>query len=332
MRVLEEFLEREEYFALMLIPVFVLGVVSSFQHDPGYWLDYWWLLPVSVCIALFANMLGVSSAVMFVPTFAVGFTALSKAFPNAVTMLQPKQAVMLGLMVEAFGLTSSSLAYLRWGTVDRTLAWKTALAAMPFVLVGSLLSFYLPKPAFYFVISGALVISSYLLLHEERTNSKHDALENIVVGSHNENEASNVTLEDRDGNKYKYNRNGFRERVTGYGVGGLFQGIAGFGIGEIGITSMILSKIPIHVAIGTNVLIVASNAFIAASAHLLHAMGTGLEVPWNIAVMAVPGAVVGGQLAPYVAARMETERLEKSAVLLFAVIASSLIYMGVQSL
>lgn len=143
-----------------------------------------------------------------------------------------------------------------------------------------------------------------------------------------------VTRVDRDGDVYEYDRGGYLRRFANYSVGGTFQGLAGFGIGELGIISMLSSKIPVRVAIGTNHIVVASTAIIAS---VVHVFGGGLvgghsmdltTTPWNMVVWTVPATVTGGQIAPYVSAALDTETIKQGVGGLFAVIATALFLMA----
>jgi uncharacterized membrane protein YfcA len=139
-----------------------------------------------------------------------------------------------------------------------------------------------------------------------------------------------VTRVDRDGNDYHYTRGGWLERFGNYSVGGVFQGLAGFGIGELGIISMLRTEVPVRIAIGTNHIVVALTAVLAS---LVHVFGGGLvgghaidlaSTPWNMVVWTVPATVTGGQIAPYVASRLDTEFLKKGVGVLFTIIALAL--------
>jgi hypothetical protein len=113
-----------------------------------------------------------------------------------------------------------------------------------------------------------------------------------VIGEHEEGH-DNATLTDRDGKTYKYCRTGYRKRFFGYGFGGVFQGLAGFGIGELGIVSMVITKIPVRVAIGTSHLIVALTAIVASLTHISQSLARNIETPWNIVFMTVPAVIIG---------------------------------------
>ncbi|MFC6725425.1 TSUP family transporter, partial [Halobium palmae] len=147
-------------------------------------------------------------------------------------------------------------------------------------------------------------------------------------------EDGTVTRVDREGDDYRYTRGGYLRRFANYSVGGVFQGLAGFGIGELGIVSMLKTRVPVRVAIGTNHIVVAVTAVIAS---LVHVFGGGLvgghgmdlaTTPWNMVVFTVPATVTGGQIAPYVSAAMETSTIKTFVGALFGVISVALFLMA----
>lgn len=325
MRFTDKLLSNEQYIVFLIVPLF-WGLLTYLQpHPASYWLEFWWLLPISFLIALTVNTAGISGAALFVPFFVL-------VFPLFGHSLLPEESVKIGLITESFGLSSSALAFLRYGLVDKKLGLYTVAGAAPFVAAGAYLAFYIPNVLFNFIIATALLISVYLLLNKERKESKIICIDHQRIGSHHPDHSTNITLVDREGKEYRYCRCGYRKRFLGYGFGGLFQGMAGFGIGELGIVSMLMTDIPIRVAIGTSHIIVASTATIASLTHLSQSAAHNISTPWNILFMTVPAVILGGQTAPYVAAKLRTSILEYAVSALFILIAAALIYMGVTAL
>jgi len=54
------------------------------------------------------------------------------------------------------------------------------------------------------------------------------------------------------------------------------------------------------------------------------------HVPWNVRMMTVPAVIIGGQLAPVVAARLDTRLLERLLMALFVILAIALAYIGLR--
>jgi len=79
-------------------------------------------------------------------------------------------------------------------------------------------------------------------------------------------------------------------------------------------------------------IIVASTAILAFFTHLSQSLAYNIEIPWNILFMTVPAVIIGGQIAPYIAAKLKTSVLEYFVSGLFLVLAISLIYLGVMAI
>jgi len=341
------FLRYQHLFVLTAPVVFVLGVYLAAplpgDIQQGYWLEYWWLFPVFVLGATIVNTVGISGSALFVPFFIF-------LYPLVAAPLRPETIVKVGLISESFGLSSSALAFVRYGLVDRRLAVALVVGGLPFVVGGALASFVVPDTVFYALLGVALLAASYLLFEadldhggESDTDAEpateptaapdgglpDDPSKPGPAGVATDSDGE-VTRVDRDGNEYVYRRGGYIRRFGNYSVGGAFQGLAGFGIGELGIISMLRTSIPVRVAIGTNHIVVAATAVIAS---LVHVFGGGLvgghsidiaSTPWNMVVFTVPATVIGGQIAPYVSTAVDTGTIKTGVGVLFGVIAVAL--------
>ncbi len=320
-------LKYEHYIALLIIPVWVL-LLAVLQPDTlSYWLTYWWMFPIALVIATVVNTVGISGAALFVPFFILVFPLLAEP-------LAAEQSVKLGLITESFGLSSSALAFFRFGLIDKKLGLFTVLVALPFVILGAVLSFYVSENILRLFIALVLMIGPILMLSRKRKESKEEGIEKSVIGEHHTHPAAdNVTLTDRDGKTYKYCRVcGRKGRMAGYSLGAVFQGAAGFGIGEIGILSMIFTKIPIRVAIGTSHMVVAVTAIVASVTHILQSAASDVGTPWNILIMTVPAVIIGGQMAPYVSSRLKTSLLENFVAGLFIALSLAMLWISLSEI
>jgi uncharacterized membrane protein YfcA len=352
----QAFLRYQHIFVFLAPLLFVLAVYTVAPvgdvNGNAYWMEYWWLFPCFMLGATIVNTVGISGSALFVPF-------LIFLFPLAAQPLTPETIVKVGLISESFGLSSSSLAFIQYGLVDRRLALALVGGAVPFVVAGALLSFVIPEPVFHLLLGIALMAASYLLFkadlgHDDaeaetaEPNADAAVSDGGTPGEQLPDDANKlgpagvdtdaegtVTRVDRDGEDYTYDRDGYLRRFANYSIGGTFQGLAGFGVGELGIISMLGSKIPVQVAIGTNHIVVAVTAVLAS---LVHVFGGGLvgghsidlaTTPWNMVVWTVPATVTGGQIAPYVSAALDTDTIKTFVGGLFAVIALALFLMAV---
>ncbi|MFB6250500.1 MAG: sulfite exporter TauE/SafE family protein [Halobellus sp.] len=354
-RVQRSFLRYQHVFVFLAPLVFVFGVFFTAPTPAGvemsYWLEFWWLFPVFLTGATIVNTVGISGSALFVPF-------LIFLFPLAANPLEPETIVKVGLISEAFGLSSSAIAFIQYGLVDRRLALTLVGGSVPFVVGGALLSFVIPEPVFHGLLGIALLAASYLLF---KTDLDHEgASDEPTEGSADEDPAvdggrvdlpndagklgpagvdtdedGNVTRVDREGDDYRYTRGGYLRRFANYSIGGTFQGLAGFGIGELGIISMLGTTVPVRIAIGTNHIVVALTAVLAS---LVHVFGGGLvgghtlslaSTPWNMVIFTVPATVTGGQIAPYVSNALSTSTIKTFVGGLFAIISAALFLMAV---
>jgi uncharacterized membrane protein YfcA len=350
-RLQKSFLKYQHVFVLVAPVLFVTSVYLAAPVPAdvgrGYWLEFWWLLPVFMLGATIVNTVGISGSALFVPF-------LIFLFPLAAEPLSPQTIVKVGLISEAFGLSSSAVAFVQYGLVDRRLALSLVAGAVPFVVAGALLSFVIPEVLFHSLLGAALLAASYLLFtadlgHGDGHDDATDANENAVAADGGRlpddpgklgpagvrtDADGTVTRVDRGGDDYTYTREGYLRRFANYSVGGTFQGLAGFGVGELGIISMLRTDVPVRVAIGTNHIVVALTAVLAS---LVHVFGGGFvgghslslaTTPWNMVVFTVPATVVGGQIAPYVSNALETDTIKNFVGVLFAVISVALFLMA----
>ena len=97
----------------------------------------------------------------------------------------------------------------------------------------------------------------------------------------------------------------------------------------MGVISMVVSGIPAKVGVGSNHIVVAGTAIIASIIHIVGTSVSGnAQIPWNIIAMTVPAVIIGGQVAPYIAAKLDTVVMEKILSVVFVILAFALLYIG----
>jgi uncharacterized membrane protein YfcA len=355
-RLQKSFLKYQHVFVFAAPAAFVALVLFVAPTGGGggldYWLEYWWLFPFFLLGATIVNTVGISGSALFVPFLIFIFPLL------AGEVLTPETLVKVGLISESFGLSASSIAFIQYGLVDRRLALTVVAGSVPFVVAGALLSFFIPEPLFHAALGAALLAAGYLMLNADIDHGESDETDDAVstdggsladlpdddgklgpagVDSTDEGE---VTRVDRDGDSYEYSWSGYLERFANYSVGGTFQGLAGFGSGELGIISQLRTGVPTRVAIGTNHIVVATTAILASLVHvfggtILGSFGVGgihslslASTPWNMVVFTVPATVTGGQIAPYVSNALDTGTIQKGVAGLFTLISIALFLMA----
>lgn len=83
-------------------------------------LTYWYIFPISVCIAVVANASGFSGSVLFQPIF------------NFFLQLPIDSSIATGIATETIGMSSGAYRYHKMGKVNM----KVVIAVLPFVVIG----------------------------------------------------------------------------------------------------------------------------------------------------------------------------------------------------
>jgi uncharacterized membrane protein YfcA len=292
-----------------------------------YWFEYWWMLPTAFVISLTVNSVGISGAAIYVPFFVL-------IFPLVAFELTALETVKMSLILESFGLTSSAISFMAFGLEDKKLAFYSILTALPFVVAGALISTRLPEAVLIFAVAASFITSFYMLRRAKQvrkmrqTQHEKDHVDLTV----NQGEERHIRTRDHRVYKYCLTAKGYKKRAVQFIVGGLFQGAAGFGIGEMGLIAMFTTKIPVRVAIGTSHLIVAITAITAVTIHVWQTAALTAPISWNIPFMAVPGIIISGQLAPYVDSALSTDKLERIISILFTVIGVALLFVVINKI
>jgi uncharacterized membrane protein YfcA len=300
-------LEYEHIIVLLVIPVFLIVLLSQVHQDPGYWLVYLWVFPVAFCIALVVNMLGVSGALLFVPFFSV-------IMPLFTTGFGPSESVIIGLFTQSFGISSATLGFFRYGLIDLKVACTSLFMVIPIVIGSSLIAFSIPKKLLFLIICVALFGAVFSMYYSKRLikELREEKSENITILVHlHSGNPSPAIMVDRFGKVYSYCRCGYRIRMAAHSIGAFLQGITGSGIGYLGMIGMIMSGIPIRVGIGSNHIVIAVSAIIASVTYLVRsASSPSLVIPWNVIAITVPAVIIGAQFSPYAADRVNRKTLE----------------------
>ena len=74
-------------------------------------------------------------------------------------------------------------------------------------------------------------------------------------------------------------------------------------------------------AAGTSVAVVAGTAAAAAVTQVAELDAS--EVPWELVRYTIPGVILGGQIAPRLAGRLDDRQIERAAAALFAVVGAA---------
>lgn len=287
------------------------------------WFIYWFMFPISICIATTAMLSGIGGAAMFTPIFLIIFPILGPEYPF------PSIAAAIGvaLFTETFGFSSGFVGYYRKGLIDFKSALPFIAVGVPIGIVGALLltTFKEYENALRGGYALLMIVLAYELLrhHEPAAEMAKDGEEESPEQKALNEKRPMRQITGRDGRVYNYRAPRQGKGAAATGVGGFLTGLLGVGIGEVVMPQLVKrNHVPIPVAAATSVfvviVVVAAASFTQISA--LVAEG-GLEaVPWNAVVYTIPAVIIGGQIGPFLQGKVSQQILVKSIAYLFAVI------------
>lgn len=123
-------------------------------------LQVWWVLPVSVCIAIVALSSGISGALLFSPFFLL------------IVGLQPAQAIGAGLMTELFGTSFGSINYVRQRLVDYKTVRILLMVSIPAAVAGAYLAHRIEAGILQIVFGMSLAVLAIIVLYHSTQKNK----------------------------------------------------------------------------------------------------------------------------------------------------------------
>ena len=267
--------------------------------------DYSFMLPASTAVATCCQLCGIGGAALFSPIFLLvrvrrplslrwrGFGSIdAQVFP----LLGPDYpldsaaaAVASALLTETFGFASGLVGYARRDLVDWAVAREFLAVSVPGALVGAVCAPSLAGDAQLLRAVYALLMLSLATDLARRDRAAPPPGDKLTDGA-----------------------------AT---AGGAFlTGLLGVGVGEVVLPQLSRDR-PLPRAAGTSVAVVAGTAAAAAVTQLAELDAS--EVPWELVRYTIPGVILGGQIAPRLAGRLDDRQIERAAAALFAVVGAA---------
>jgi uncharacterized protein len=281
-----------------------------------YWLAYWWIFPIALLICILVCLVGVEGSILFAPFYAVFFPTMSGR------PFSPLQAIQVGLISEIFGFTSSFIGFWRAKLIDYRLGLMSSAAGAPLALGGVLLAYALPQPVLLAIVAAVLPFLAWFLSYrgrgEPEDENVRDAARSIPLCCYVSDKlyADQHEQRDRAGRAYQYSYRGSPGRIAVSAAGGLSTGLVGFGVGVIGVSHLIMRRVPIRIAVGTSHLVILLVTGVAVAAHLVEMSARGQTPPWNVLVPNILAVLIGGQLAAWLAGRLPEQTMRRVLVAL----------------
>jgi hypothetical protein len=283
------------------------------------WIQYWFMFPISICIATTAMLSGIGGAALFIPIFVIIFPILGPEYP-----LTTAAAIGSALMTEVFGFSSGFVGYYRKRLIDFRSAIPFICVAVPIAVIGAVLLAVLKEQELILKGAYAILMMGLCPLILRHTPPAEMYIEHGAEGPDTGEKRPVRTVTARDRQTYSYRAP--RLGAIGGGmttVGGFLTGLLGVGIGEVIMPQLVKrNHVPVPVAAATSVFIVivtiASASFTQVTA--LIAAGGSNAIPWNLVCYTIPAVIIGGQIGPWLQGRIAQRTMEKSIAILFGVI------------
>ncbi len=294
------------------------------------WTLYWFMFPISICVATTAMLSGIGGAALFAPIFLIIFPLFGPEYVLAGTTA----AIGTALFTDVVGFSSGFIGYYRTKLIHFASAIPFIITAIPVAIIGALLLAELSE-------QGALLKAAYALLmltlapiifrHHTPQEMFAENTDNFV-GTHRQ----KIVLTAADGQTYQFKkpRQGFIGGIMTL-TGSFLTGLLGLGVGEVIMPQLVKrNHVPVPVAAATSVFVVIVTIACASFTQIsaLVAAGGITAVPWNLVCYTIPGVLIGGQIGPRLQGKISQHFMEKAIAGLFAVIGIAMGYIALREM
>lgn len=268
-------------------------------------LSLWFMFPISMAIATIAMMSGIGGAVMFSPIFML------------VLGLDTVTALALGLFIEIFGFSSGVIGYWSKKLIDFKVARDLLWFVIPSAIVGVIIGKFIPSIILKSLLILLLIyLSIQFLFHKKKCTPKHP----------NCTEYSNDDKLSIEKSEKKF-EGAIPLSIKMVGVfGGLFLGAISAGLGETNEYIFVKKmRMPLSLASGTSVFIVAFAALIGIFTHFIFLIQSNelsvLTTLTNILIFVIPGVIIGAQIGVRLSQKFPLKNADYFMGILFILLA-----------
>jgi uncharacterized membrane protein YfcA len=275
---------------------------------------YWFMFPVSICVATCAMLSGIGGAALFTPIFILIFPLLGPEYPLSSTLA----AIGTALLTETFGFTSGFIGYYRRRMIDFAMGARFLKLSVPIAILGAIVAHEVHEGLLVggYALLVLVLAVGILFLH------RHTAA--VMTVGRSEPIGEERSIIDSDGREYVYSMPHLRPRETAtMGVGAFLTGMVSVGIGEVIISQLTRKGVPVGIAAATSVFVVIVTVALASTTLVLEIINDGgvNAVPWNLVCYSIPGVLIGGQIGPRLQGRISQRAMELGIGILFLVLA-----------
>jgi len=291
------------------------------------------MLPTATLVATSCQLAGIGGAALFSPLFLLLFPLLD------LELASPAQAVASALLTEVFGFASGLTGYARRGLVDWKIAAEFLQRSVPCALIGAILATALVQNVILLRgLYACLMLGLSLFLIVSPRPDEILLEENCEILDEDEQAEQLRTKIATDGTEYTYFPQSSSNPLSSNAAtiaGSTLTGLLGVGVGEVLLPQLVRGRcMPLPIAAGTSVAVVVVTALTAAVIQFstlaisLSTPDTDFieafqnAIPWTLVEYTIPGVLVGGQLAPFLASRKiwTDDQIERFAASLFGLV------------
>ena len=227
----------------------------------------------------------------------IGGGILWMPFLMIMMRLKPETAVLTSLIIQSAGMGSGPAAYGRRRRIDYRLAARLLVITAPGITLGAYVT-RLTSPAHLELVLGLLTLTTAFL---------------FVSANQRYHDIGHTRVRRREARPYL----GFISLLA------IVSGMLSVSIGEWLIPIM-RSKMALRmsVAVATSIATIFGTCLLGAASHAL----MGGQPQWSLIGWAVPGVLIGGQIGPRLAERINERKLKDLFIFLLTLIGIHLIY------
>lgn len=124
----------------------MVDAVILFIQENIEWFKYWYMFPLSVCVAIICNSSGFSGGVLFQPIY------------NIFMHIPIQNSVATGIATETVGMTSGAIRYVYYKMIELPVGFTMIMLTIPGVVVGNYALMIIPGDLLKFVLGIILIL------------------------------------------------------------------------------------------------------------------------------------------------------------------------------
>ncbi|MGM9925065.1 MAG: sulfite exporter TauE/SafE family protein [Bacillus sp. (in: firmicutes)] len=267
------------------------------------------LIVTGLCAGIVGSVIGLGGGIIIVPAVLY--------FHNSLGLLEgltPQKAVGISTVMMIFTGLSSTLAYIKYKTVDYRTGLIFFIGSGPGGILGSYVNKLLDLNSFNLYFGTFVIIISIILLIKDKLKPSK-LIERATIKK---------TFQDPSGKEYIYGYHPLIAIAICFAVG-FCSGLFGIGGGSLIVPAMILLFLfPPHVAVATSMFLVFLSSITNSITHI--ALG---NVIWAYAFALIPGAWIGAKIGAAINTKLRSTTLVNILRIMLLVVGLKLIIEGI---